>query len=253
LSSRNEVADDQVIWRYMDFPKFFSLIETKSLFFCPAYYLKKREPFEYEMPALNAQRWREQTTERMLKEGADPEKVKKYVNHILSGPDISHWGVSCWSSNPTESYALWRTFVSAAEGVAIRSCPARLQWAVRFSGRQFMRVGIVQYLDHEKDLIDKPLFTSEDRLFCKARFYAYEHEFRIITHPDIDLKAPFPESLEDPKVKQSLSVPVDLEQLIEEVTVSPYASRWFYDLVSDYVRRAGLPAKVVPSSIRIGS
>jgi len=56
LSFYNEVADDQVIWRYMDFPKFFSLIENRSLFFCPAYYLKKKEPFEYEVPVLNAQK-----------------------------------------------------------------------------------------------------------------------------------------------------------------------------------------------------
>lgn len=255
LSFYNEVADDQVIWRYMDFPKFFSLIENRSLFFCPAYYLKKKEPFEYEVPVLNAQKSRETISKRLLKSGRDPEAVEKYVDEVLSGvDDIFHWGVSCWSSNPIESYALWRTFVTAAEGVAIKSCPARLQWAVKPSHKEFMKVGNVQYLDHEKDQLEKELFTQEDRLFHKAKFYEHEREFRIITHPFFDPKqVTFPDSLEDPKFKESLTVPVVLEELIEEVRVSPYAPKWFYELVRDYVKRARLPAEVVQSSIRIGS
>jgi len=74
LRGYNEVKDDQVIWRYMDFPKFFSLIETKALFFSPAYRLKKEEPLEFKMFALNAETMRKTISERLLKSGIDPQQ-----------------------------------------------------------------------------------------------------------------------------------------------------------------------------------
>jgi len=260
LRGYNQVKDDEVIWRYMDFPKFFSLIETKALFFSPAYRLKEEEPLEFEVPALNAQTMRETISERLFKSGKDSKDIKEYIDRTLSSDDIFHWGVSCWSSNAIESYALWRTFVTAAEGVAIKSCPARLQRAVKSSDREFIKIGKVEYLNHEKDELKKPLFTDEDRLFHKAEFYRDESEFRIITYLDIRnfefdpaTGLPLAKSLENPKYIQSQTIPVSLEELVEEVRVSPYAPPWFKPLVAAYVERAGLSARVLQSAIPRGS
>ena len=106
--------------------------------------------------------------------------------------------------------------------------------------------GKVQYCDHEKDELPKRLFMDEDRLFHKADFYRDESEFRIITFLNVtnfefDATTGLPpaKSLEDPKYIQSQTIPVSLEELIEEVRVSPYAPPWFKPLVATYVERAG--------------
>jgi hypothetical protein len=60
-----------------------------------------------------------------------------------------------------------------------------------------------------------------------------------------------PSYREDPTI-DGLSVPIDLELLIERVHVAPVAEQWFYELVQRTTRRFGLSVDVQRSELDAG-
>ena len=52
-----------------------------------------------------------------------------------------------------------------------------------------------------------------------------------------------------PNPPEFLTLPVDLDELIESVYVSPMAEPWFRDVVEDVLRKYGLEKKVYHSAL----
>ena len=48
--------DNQVIWRYMDFTKFLSMLQYQALFFCTCKKMQDMDPFEGEYPKRNLEK-----------------------------------------------------------------------------------------------------------------------------------------------------------------------------------------------------
>ena len=211
------------IWRYMDFTKFVSILETQSLYFPRIDQL--RDPYEYAVTQ---------------------ETVKRCNNAIRFAESFKPCiYVSCWHCNEYESAAMWRLYLKSDEGIAIQTTATR--FAESFGGYEDpVYIGEVSYIDYDKDEI------PEGNMYAYAMFkrisYLHEREIRAITSPHRTLPdgRRIPSSTSGPN---GLPIPVNVEQLIETIYVAPTAQQWLVDLVKAVVKRYGFKAPVTQSTL----
>ena len=90
------------LWRYMDFTKFVSMLETCSIFFPRVDLLG--DPFEGSLTRVEAKRRAdfEQVASRRPAARVTPDGAAKIRGEIQNSI------VSCWHMNAVESMAMWR-------------------------------------------------------------------------------------------------------------------------------------------------
>ena len=237
-------ADENVrIWRYLDFAKFVSMLDNRTLFFARAD--KLGDPFEGSYSKLNIKLRKEthdKIPEQKWKElSAIHEKLKRFVL------------INCWSMGDCESDILWKYYLKSEYGVAVQSTFKRL--AKSFGkGMQIQNdhvfIGVVRYTDHETQWISERNFFYA--FLNKMRNFAYENELRAIitripqkTTSAGELQA----DLESEICEVGISVPVDLNILVERIIVSPSAQVWFNDLVKSLMTKCSLNKEVLPSAL----
>ena len=141
--------------------------------------------------------------------------------------------LSCWFEGSYESIAMWRLYASGKEskGVAVKSTVGRLKIAI---GKP-VEIGRIEYIDYSKEWPN-----ANEALWRKRLSFEYEHEVRvrIITEGGLS-----------PNPPEFMTLPVELDELIESVYVSPMAEPWFRDVVEDVLRKYGLEKKVYHSAL----
>ena len=187
----------------MDFTKFVSLLECKSLFFSRVDRLG--DPFE----------------------GSLTNRIIEYVRAGKTwsgGPDghlkfrraLREWlCVNCWHMNEQESAAMWKVYTQTAESVAIVSSYRRLRDAIDASGAPLPQIfiGQVSYVDYAT--VEIPVENMLWPYMHKRRSFAHERELRAIyaTWPgDLEIDPDKPRS---PPAGHRFSV--DLDRLVESV------------------------------------
>ena len=232
------LPDDAVLWRYMDFTKFVSLLEKSSLFFARAD--KLEDPFEGYLPNISrekAQRFFEgypDCLQTMLK------SIKERSRFML---------INCWHESDHESAAMWKLYAKDDNGISIKTDFDSL--AKSFTSSQDIFIGRISYIDYETDSL--PHSSVLNVFLCKRKSFEHEHEVRAI------VQIPLPGDQNDGKegamdLSQDIcdvgnSYKVDLSLLIQEVTVSPYAPDWLLELIQSVAARYNLKALVVRSSL----
>lgn len=255
-----DLPDDMILWRYMDFPRLYSLITKRSLFFTPACMLRQLEPYEFRLPIkqLIVMRnfWNKAREDQFLNDPRGRQRVSE-IDRIFEDRFLYQEGISCWHINNNENNALWSIYVPNG-GVAIKTTLRRLKSSLDYKGR-LLYADIVEYIDYYSEDY-KPNSGAEgfEQTFHKAKFFDYEKEFRIALKFDQDLRQfgygsdrlmgdyLTPEEMEiiraDMKAKgeeflnTNAFVPANLDDLIEEVVVGPKLGDWYYNLVVDLVR-----------------
>ncbi len=241
------VEDNVIVWRYMDFAKFAAMLRQRGLYFPRADQLDdkfeaaaglaKREPewdqyylahFRkvvvtapegYDSPNLTETEIDEQA--RILLERMKTTKV-----------DARTFYVSCWHANGGESEALWRLYCPPSTvGVAIRTTVKSIWDAV--DQELTAAVGRVHYIDFGRSYA----MNGTDRIFCKRSSLSHEREIRAV------LKSNHPDAV------QGRLVSCDLEALIRQVVISPFAPAWFREVVVDLIDRFGFSFNVRPSDL----
>ena len=215
------------LWRYLDFTKFVSLLDTKALFFARIDTLE--DPFEG-------------TLFRAIEDRCSPEIIRDVEK-------LRRWvGVNCWHANNYESDAMWKMY-GAKTGVAIRTtCQGLIN---SFTGTSSaVHIGQVQYVDYET--FNVPLEDVADNLLrflflYKRKHFEHEREVRALTH-DIP-RGNDPIDLSEPVWDGGKPCKVDLNQLVDEVVISPLAQPWFIELVTSVAGKYGLSAEVRQSSM----
>jgi hypothetical protein len=239
------------IWRYMDFTRLVSMLDSRSLWFSSAHLLG--DPFEGSTPTLQAGVIRQQLSELGDTQAADTMSWfrEKWTRATF---------VNCWNLSHIESAALWGLYVPATGGVAIRSTYDRLKQAIDLGPPQpddagpenpdltpRINIGCVNYLDWHSEGIPQG-FTQAP--YCYKRMsFAFENEIRaVFQQPPIrDLPTGgFDWELEMPA---GVKIAADLDLLIERIHISPVAPQWFGELVSDVCKRYDVTAPVAQSSL----
>ena len=236
---------DTKLWRYQDFAKFVSLLDSKKLFFTRADSFE--DPFEGAR-GFNFQK------------DAIYEEMKRFL-HIKVKADFKSDGignptdaeveaelekelatftkeqeekrkdyfVSCWHSNERESEGMWRLYTTAMnQGVSIQTTAERLCQSIYHDGFEMAEVKYISY--------SEPLKDNQTPIWYKRDAFAHEQEVRVVIK-DTTFKG------------NGMLVDVDLDMLIENVYVSPTAPTWLASLVRNVLLKYGIDKPVVYSHL----
>jgi hypothetical protein len=162
----------------------------------------------------------------------DNSKILKEAFTFVQKTLLQGVGVSCWRLDEGESHAMWRTYLKSDEGVAITSTVNKLTNLVE-PKEYTIGFGEVEYIDRqiEKMSIDN-LFNS---VLYKGRYFAHESEVRLLCSKRIQNSFQLLEL--EPFPSNGLNLPVNPSKLIDEIYISPYAPKWFGELVETLINK----------------
>ena len=228
------------VWRYMDFTKMISLIDTRRLFFTRADMFN--DPFEGSYPKINVEA-------RNYVPPEIPEEGKEIYTQAMNnmGNINKHWprytAISCWHINEYESAAMWSLYLKSDEGIAIQSTYKRLKKSIIDEERVYL--GLVKYIDYEKDLIESGNILGP--FVHKRKSFEHERELRgvLMKWPTSAGEKGFTEET----ITGGVPIKVDIEEMIEKIYVAPNAPKWFADLVKTAIIRYGYNIEVIQSEM----
>ena len=244
--------DSVKIWRFMDLPKFLSIIQTKTLYFARA------DQFEDPFEGARGQTGDENVYTNALvealknefesvgtKEPISNETLIKYAKDLISawrliGFDKCHMYntfISCWHRNEVESDAMWRLYTKdLSQGIAIQTTCGRLRdsfVAAHCPGPVI--IAPVEYIDYSL-----PLGLCDNPCWFKKESFRHENEIRAVVQFDYK---------KEEESQKGWNIPSDPSVLIEKLYISPTAQSWFVKLVKDVVGKYGYEFNVVQSEL----
>ena len=223
-----ELSGKTKLRRYLNLPKYLDLLRTHEMYFCLVNHFQDK--FEGALTPIIRNAINEAYSKGEIEYNAE-----HYAKEAREGVYLS-----CWTMGSHENMALWNLYSNVSTGIAITSNMDNIMKAGReWTATEKVFLYKVQYIDHYTNP-DITLFSPIELLRYKHSAYSFENEFRIVVdriNRNISVK---------PK---SIKLKVELNDLIEEVTVGPEAEEWFFDLVSDVSQRYGLNIKVRRSKL----
>jgi len=255
-----EPQKTQELWRYIDFAKFASLVQSKSLFFPALIHLSKMDPWEGLPSAMN---FRKETLVP-IPEVVYPLHTNSEENYSipqliynlsslqeLHGNDVENvinlkrqqsreqqrqFFVNCWHINDTDSDAQWKIYGNSPSSVAIVTSYERLCESIE--DPKDIYGSEISYFDYSKHQ------TPDGNVFwpviCKRNAFIHEREFRLI-HWDYHLK-------NESSIPPGMCIKVNLEKLLKEIIVSPFTESWFLDVIKDFLKQNNLDSIPVSKS-----
>jgi len=227
-----DISDGDPVWRYMDFQKFYDLLNKKQLFFCRTD--KFQDRWEYTYPKKNRNRKARLVTVTNIDTGISHNEVITSIspfNQVTSTKEIKkQFAVNCWNAGDEESDALWKIYATLNAGVAIKSTFGSLKNAFSRSSDEIY-IGGVKYINYNADGDEIDEAQAFEPLMHKRVAFSHEREVRAVIWK--------PKQGESFATDNGQYVPVDLTTLIHEVVVSPGASSWFVENVKDIITVKG--------------
>ncbi len=237
------------IVKYMDLAKFISLLHSKSLFFCRLD--KLEDKFEGSSPKLNLEyneKWYRQLYEQKhLKSSNIDESV---ANDVSVRKDMEEKFKSlncicCWNKYNSESYALWKIYSEINKGIMITSNIENLIESFDKTPEN-IQLSEVRYINHETDLIGKGNLNYP--IIHKNIAYNYEDELRLIHLVKVENGLVYDWDSEINSSGKQLNN--NLEILIDEIILSPYSPKWFYEIIQDLTIKYNLNKKIKYSVLK---
>ncbi|MDH5670637.1 MAG: hypothetical protein OEZ06_00710 [Myxococcales bacterium] len=237
-----EFTEDLTLWRYMPFPQFCGTIMSGGVFFARVTHLQ--DPWEASYPTsfLNVERWTEWlgANHRQAKEhDLDPAQLATHLVHAFreNFAGRHRFLVSCWHAREDESEPFWRLYSDQRFGVAIRTTLSAFCGALSPVPGRRVNVAAVRYAD----LTDASAEIAENfvPILFKRRDFEHEREVRAFIYDHGD-------SIED---EIGTTVPADLNDLCQEILVSPFADSWFTHVVRSYCETHAITCRIRKSSL----
>lgn len=232
-----------VLWKFMDFSKFVSLLKTKSLFFTRAD--KFTDPFEGAKGLLkNKKEWDDSQitffmgflenieTSRNMNKSQKIEEAKKILHQLESGGLEKRKStiVSCWHENMFESEAMWKLYAPLDNGIAIRTTYKDLYESLGANPR--IDIGKINYVDFNET------FTNLNEPFWyKRKSFIHENEVRAVIQHEYEIDG------------FGKLIPTDLDKLIDMIYVAPTAPKWFFEIVKDVLDKYNLDKPISESAL----
>jgi hypothetical protein len=232
------------IWRYMDFTKFVSLLDKRSLYFCRVD--KLGDPFEGSLTEMNVKArndflveyWKgkiknQQLAELMEREPKFNDKARQTIF------------VNCWYMSEYESAAMWKLYLKSNEGIAIQSTYKKLKESFDKNSKDDIYIGRVKYIDYSSEVIPRVNFFSA--AMHKRKSFEYERELRAMIWDTVILGNIMGSDKESYKVGKYVGC--DLEVLINKVYLGPETPDWFGELVRSLLKKYRLRIEVERSKL----
>jgi hypothetical protein len=195
-SPHDAIADDSPIWRYMDLPRFVSMLATRELWFTKA--ATYDDPYEGFCKAVPSPDLGHGTDVKGQTTAA--EMVARFARNAaeVCSNARDHLYVNSWCLE-FESMAMWEIYGSRGYGVAVKSSVNRYRLAAKFDIRpEQYTFGKVEYpddlelsLEIQRDFrsgtipVGSGLWPEVLKLgFNKRLAYKYENEWRAALYQD---------------------------------------------------------------------
>jgi hypothetical protein len=226
-----------LVWRYLDLAKYVSLLTGKSLYLPATDRLG--DPFEGSLPRNTRQAWDDGVTAAIAATGVDPhpDLLRNMEAHRRDNSDLSAqlrraFYASCWRMGNYESEAMWKLYCGEDQGVAVVLPYSRL--ADSLTDATYY-IGRVSYLDYDNAVMQHG-----------NTFYPYMHK-RIAFEHESEVRILRAGDWASVIMNRSVVLPVGVElpwdpaEHVERIVVSPYAMRWFHDVVRNITRSLSPP------------
>lgn len=249
---------DNVVWRYLTFPKFISLLSYSALWFPKLNILQ--DQFEGTMPTLTEnymqeshQKWKKVFPPHLHEQIDGMAKVNIEDGRVLTV-------VNCWFLDAEESQTMWDEYVKGNEGLAVKSTIKKLATHV-YVEPQFSYIGKVKYVDfetHKMSLYEAN--QAHERAFLKKEKFAHEQEIRIssmniktlgcvgingIPYTQQDISGKNMNNFEN----AGLYIRVNLAKLIDSIVLAPNAPEWFELLIKRIMQLSNLSITIKRSGL----
>ena len=263
LDGINPPNDEDTLWRYTNFEVFVNLLDTEALYFTRAD--KFEDPYEGFIPQSIMDAYKQSLMSLM---GVTSEV---FVEAIMKKHEASRKYVmcNCWHQNVVESMAMWEKYNMRNSGVAIKINMEKMKNSL--TNEYSIYIGKIEYIygNTNDDQYMQNFLQSEIPLakkltyfpyFQKRKEYEHEQEVRLIV--DIDsfvMDVLNNQTVETVDAFLETGLPdicdigmlfnIDVNMLIDEVIVSPYAKDWVTETLRSVVQKFGFNFDVKPSTL----
>lgn len=234
LLELKEPNENAVIWRYVDFVKFMSLIQKRKLFFPKGVNLP--DPFEGATTEANI-------SSRLENLQNVPPDLRKFTLEQMK-LIRKYIYVNSWNINKEESNLLWGTYIKQNYGVVIKSKFKNLKKCFQNGSYIKIRFGKIKYISYKIDKFNE--LAGYLYFLRKREIYKYESELRILT---LIWPHQMHQISKEDFTNDGIYVPVNLDILIDKIVVSPGSKSWYMNLVESILKDHGLKKKVEQSSL----
>lgn len=221
-ATRFNIAPETKLWRYISFAKFMSMLNSSQMLYVPAF--RFDDPFEGACGTAQGK-------------SASTTKNRRYK-------EKEYTFMNCWHENDVESEAMWKLYTqSNPESVAVQTTYQRLKEAT--SKCPYLKIGRVSYVNYNQKL-DVP----DSYFWYKRKSFEHEREVRVMTTvcpiEDVDK---FEQTHPGIKITRMVHR-VSLENLIENVYISPLAPNWFREVVKEELVKHNLSIEPIYSALK---
>lgn len=243
-----QVEDNAVLWRYMSFEKYESLLRSSSLFFCRAD--KFSDPYECSIPRkeydfrISPQKFYQE--ESMFNRDVLTFDLEKAIHNSKAMSAVHKkvkvaTTVNCWHMNNNESDAMWQLYLKNNEGVAVRTTTKRLHNALNSTN---IKIGFskVRYINYDTDVWYHPhdypvkAYNFIIPIIHKRIEFSHENELRLY-HYNSDREAVGYWSSQ--KNQMGEFVDIDIFSLVESIVFHPTASSSVKDKIISITKQKG--------------
>jgi hypothetical protein len=221
-----QINDKDVLWRYQDLPRYLDLLIRKQLFFTRIDQFE--DPFEGKYNISD-------------KAGELPEHAADLADEH-SRKRIA-FTANTWHRNDDENYAMWNIY-ARNYGVAIQTKYKKLKDSFQKSDKPIY-IGKVIYYNESAHQI--PMNDPLAPFLHKRCMYQYENEIRCCYIMSEAEGTRF--TWEEQDTYNGIFIPVDLDMMIERIYISPYAPKWFRDLVARTNDAFNIHKEIVHSTV----
>ena len=214
------------LWRYLTFEKFHDLIISSEIFLC------RLDKFidKYEGKTT-------EYTNTIIKntfiEFSNSEEMRNQLNNILNNLK-THTFTSCWHLNTDENYEMWESYSNLEEGVLIKTTAEKLINSLIDENIGPIHLRPIKYGKRVLDDID--LSYPLELINFKDEVFKFENEYRLnLLYCKGEIEPNDENTVIVKAPEKGIKIRVKLNNLIEEIIVSPKSSEIFHEKISNLI------------------
>lgn len=250
MINTSRISDHKLlIWRYMDFWKFEKLLEDNGSLYCTRAD-KFKDMFEGQYSDITIS-----SLENEYKEKHGEIFVKNWKALYFDNGDYVEATkrnslVNCWHKNDKENLDMWKSYTKDKDSLAIKTNINSLIKSIDIVDNSSIciDIGEVQYIDfHNTPLEYESNILAP--LFYKDNKYSYENELRVIVwrRPENNILRTNNSNF---NLEHGGSIKLNLDELISEIYISPFADDEFIIKISNILEKNNLQKPIFKSAIK---
>jgi len=226
LKIDKNLAQDEIIWRYMDIGRLVSMLDTSSLWLARADSFKDchEGKFPTEMRSLIEQAYK----------GMGNIKDNSLLNNADDFQDylVKNTFISCWHKNLDENMVMWEIYGKNKNSVAVQTTVGHLVSSIEANKLKGHSL-ILKEVSYKGAGEITGVLQYEECFFIKRPHFEFEKEVRI----SLNTYSSYNPRKDTPMGYQ---LPVTLNNFIVSIVVHPDAEMWLYNSVVAIAKKFNL-------------